>query len=129
MRKTTTAVIITGTAIAGITAGIVGTALLTPEHVPTTPACATEDATGCYWDSHNAGNNEGESFYVDNNGAVYYAYDAHCDELATGILANAGMLLTAWENGTGYTPEFRTDNYDVYADQLAACNSDTPGIQ
>lgn len=55
------------------------------------------------------------------------AYDAHCDGMAERILANAGMMLTAWESGTTYSPEFRADNFDVYAAQLAAC--DTPENQ
>lgn len=122
MRKLTFTGIIAGTAIVGIAAGITGTALLTPTPEPTTPACATEDATGCYWDADTMGNNAGQSFYTDNNGTVYYAYDAHCDGMAERILDNAGMLLTAWESGTTYAPEFRADNIDVYAEQLAACN-------
>ena len=54
--------------------------------------------------------------------APIVAYDAHCDGMAERILANADMLLTAWEAGTAYAPEFRADNVDVYAAQLAACN-------
>lgn len=59
--------------------------------------------------------------------APVITYDAHCDGMAERILANAGMLLTAWENGTTYSPEFRADNFDVYAAQLTAC--DTPENQ
>ena len=59
--------------------------------------------------------------------APVVTHDSHCDGMAERILANAGMMLTAWEAGTPYTPEFRADNIDVYAAQLAAC--DTPGIQ
>lgn len=36
------------------------------------PACATEDATGCYWDAANRENGEGRSFTVDADGAVTY---------------------------------------------------------
>ena len=61
--------------------------------------------------------------------APVVTHDAHCDGMAERILANAGMMLTAWESGTPYAPEFRADNIDVYAAQLAACNSDTPEIQ
>lgn len=54
--------------------------------------------------------------------APVVAYDAHCDGMAERILANAGMMLTAWENGTTYDASYRADNIDVYAEQLAACN-------
>lgn len=59
--------------------------------------------------------------------APIVAYDAHCDGMAERILANAGMLLTAWESGTTYDDSYRADNIDVYAEQLAAC--DTPENQ
>lgn len=58
--------------------------------------------------------------------APVVAYDAHCDGMAGRVLGMADVMLTAWENGTPYAPEFRADNIDVYAAQLAAC--DTPGI-
>ena len=61
--------------------------------------------------------------------APVVTHDAHCSGMAERILANAGMLLTAWEAGTPYAPEFRADNVDVYAAQLAACQADTPGFQ
>lgn len=38
------------------------------------PACATEDqAQGpCFWDAQRQGNGRGRSFYVDEQGRVYY---------------------------------------------------------
>ena len=59
--------------------------------------------------------------------APVVTYDTHCDGMAERILDMTGMMLTAWENGTPYAPEFRADNVDMYAEQLAAC--DTPENQ
>lgn len=56
--------------------------------------------------------------------APIVAYDAHCDGMAERILDMTGMMLTAWENGTTYDASYRADNIDVYAAQIAAC--DTP---
>lgn len=38
----------------------------------TTPQCATEDDTNCFWAGDSQGNGFGESFYVDAEGRVYY---------------------------------------------------------
>ena len=46
-----------------------------PEPAQITPACATEDATGCYWDATTQGNGEGVSFYTDTEGHTYYIPD------------------------------------------------------
>lgn len=53
--------------------------------------------------------------------APVVAHNPHCDGMAGRVLDMADVMLTAWENGTAYSPEFRADNIDVYAEQLAAC--------
>lgn len=40
----------------------------------TMPACASEDATDCYWDAASAGNGEGRSF-VDVDGTAFYVME------------------------------------------------------
>lgn len=38
----------------------------------TTPQCATEDSTGCFWAGDSEGNGFGKSFYADAEGNTYY---------------------------------------------------------
>lgn len=126
MRKSTALAASIAT-VAGIAIGITGTLAVTAEpvsrtaHAPATVnACSHEGDTSCYWDAETQGNGEGHSYYADARGNVYYDTTPYCLDMAANILGAYSVTLTAWENGTAYSDTFRTDNVDVYADQLSA---------
>lgn len=125
MRKST-ALAASIASVAGLAIGITGTLAITAEPTPRTVhttavnTCSHEGDTSCYWDATTQGNGQGLSYYADARGNVYYATSPYCLDMAENILAAYSVTLTAWENGTAYDDTFRTDNVDVYADQLSA---------
>lgn len=90
MRKTTAFAVSVAT-VAGIAIGITGTLALTYEPAPRTVHTAPIERP-----------------------------DTFCQDMAERILSAYSVTLTAWENGTAYDDSIRTDNVDVYAEQLSA---------
>lgn len=114
----------TGLAVA-LAAGlglITGTAVATavymaqPVPEPTTPACATEDSTGCYWDAATQGNGQGESFYTDAEGNTYYLPTA---EDCYSRVATDAVEAIKLSGRQGIALD--SDNGDAYAYRLAEC--------
>lgn len=113
----------------GVMAFYVATDDATSPAEPTTPACATEDDTNCFWAGDSQGNGQGESFYVDAAGNAYYlpATDAtwtneDCTANLTAWTRDAQQMIedmdSRWASSAPYTSSVRTDNIDPMTDRL-----------
>lgn len=67
-----------------------------PAAEPTTPLCATEDATDCFWDATVQSNGFGQSFYADAEGNVYYLPVDATDTAEYKAVAECAKQLTAF---------------------------------
>lgn len=89
-----------------------------PAPEPRTPACATEDSTGCYWDATTRGNGQGESFYTDAEGNTYYIRDNSAEDCYSRVAADAVEAIKL-SGRQGIVLE--SDNGEAYAYRLAEC--------
>lgn len=121
------AVVVAGTAV--ITNTALG-ASTSPSNA-VTPACASEDSTGCFWNAETQGNGTGESFYVDETGQVYYlpavegsaiASLQACSDNLKAWTRDAQQMIedmdSRWASSAPYSDSVRADNIDPMTSRL-----------
>lgn len=87
-----------------------------------TPACATEDSTGCFWDADSQGNGTGESFYTDDEGNTYYLPVTECSDNLKAWTRDASQMIedmdSRWASSATYSTSVRADNIDPMTSRL-----------
>lgn len=88
-----------------------------------TPACATEDSNGCFWDADSQGNGIGNSFYTDAAGNTYYLPgDTECADNLEAWTRDASQMIedmdSRWASSAPYSDSVRADNIDPMTSRL-----------
>lgn len=88
----------------------------------TTPQCATEDSTNCFWNAQTQGNGIGNSFYTDAAGNTYYLPATECQDNLKAWTRDAQQMIedmdSRWAVSAAYSASVRNDNIDPMTSRL-----------